>query len=136
MCIRDRAWSPRAAHQLLRKFKATEIPEIHPMVLACLTKFLSEAVSQNRPAYLVSKKHREDPALKAERQQPIASNEHRVTVDQLTPGMKLSRALKSHDGKEVLASDMELDQDLIWRLWQLSAVRPLNSAVVESDSEV
>jgi hypothetical protein len=61
---------------------------------------------------------------------PVDENERRISMSELTPGMQLSRPIVAMDGKEILSSDIKLDEDLIWRLWQLSAIRPLNAPVI------
>ena len=57
-------------------------------------------------------------------------DEEKVKISSLTDGMKLSKPLKSFDGKEILEADLTLDNDLIWRIWQLSSICPLNSPMV------
>lgn len=42
----------------------------------------------------------------------------------LEPGMRVAKPVLSWDGKVVLPSNTVLDADLIWRLWETSALRP------------
>jgi len=134
ICYQSGHWNPRAAHYLMRKCKNGEMAGIPPSVLACIIKLLSEAIAARQLSMLVNKAARSDPALKEEarrvREDPVAQNEEKISMDKLLPGMRLSRPIRTYDGRLVLAEDLILDQDLIWRLWQLSAVRPLNAPVV------
>ena len=56
--------------------------------------------------------------------------EERIKISSLSSGMTLSRPLKSFDGREILEAELRLDDDLIWRIWQLSSICPLNSPVI------
>ena len=84
--------------------------------------------------FLVDKNLREDPTLLAKareiREARVNDNEKKVPLAGLLPGMTLSRPLLSFDGREILPSNLSLDQDLIWRIWQLAALRPLNAPLV------
>ena len=57
-------------------------------------------------------------------------SELRVALSSLRPGMRLSQPVLAFDGRMILDSDLKLDPDLIWRLWELAAKRPLNSPVI------
>ena len=94
-------------------------------------KILSEAIAANSKAYLLPRATRENPALLEQaRNVELNENEQRVPLPALAPGMRLSRALVAFDGREILASNIKLDEDLIWRIWQLAALRPLNAPVI------
>ena len=69
-------------------------------------------------------------AARRTREQQIESNETKVAIESLQPGMKLTRPIFSFDGRKVLSGNLVLDHDLIWRIWQLSALRPLNGPLV------
>jgi hypothetical protein len=125
-------WSPRAAYYLMRKFKSGSCNDIHPLMLAVVMKYVSEALAASPPSFLLTKSVRENPALQAEAGEPIREGETKVPLDSLAPGMRLSRPLKAFDGRQILSEDLVLDEDLIFRIWQLAAVRPLNSAIVVS----
>ncbi len=133
VCFHSGCWNPHAAYSLLRKFKSGKIKDTHPAVLACVIKLLSEAISAS-PALILSKKDRLNPALVAEaariENQSVGAHEVKVPISKLAPGMRLTRPLVAYDGTEILSSDLLLDQDLIWRIWQLSAIRPLNGPAV------
>jgi len=134
LCYQSGHWNPRAAHSLLRRIGSGRLRDLHPAVTCCLAKFLSEALAKSNPAYLIRKDIRENPELvqkaRDNREQPVADNETKVSIDRLLPGMKLSQPLYAFDGKQLLEEDLTLDQDLIWRIWQLSALRPINAPVI------
>lgn len=134
LCFQSGHWNPRAAYSLLKRIKAGRYRDAHPAVLCCLAKFLSEALSESPPAHLLPKRIREDATLKdraREREStPIALDEQRVALSNLAPGMRLAQPLVAFDGRHLLDGDLVLDQDLIWRIWQLSAVRPITGSVV------
>jgi len=135
VCFHSNCWDPRGAFKLMQKVKSGELTEIHPAILCCMIKFLSEKLAAvDSSKLLLSKKIAGDPELrrKAEelKNQTVEDDEEKISLNSLTPGMKLSRPIFAFDGREILSGDLILDQDLIWRIWQLSAIRPLNSTVV------
>ncbi len=138
VCFHNGFWNPRGAYSLLRRMKAGKVKEIHPAVLACATKFVAEAISSS-PTVILPHRVRNNPELQAEAKRlaemELPPNEVRVPLTQLRPGMRLSRSLVTFDGRELLSHDILLDQDLIWRIWQLSAVRPINGPVIVFASE-
>lgn len=134
VCWQSGYWNPHAACRFLRGVKAGKLSEIHPAVLCCVVKILSEAVVSTSPRFLLDRRVSSDPLLlekaKQLREQQPEQSEEKVPITALAPGMKLSRPLFSFDGKQVLDADLILDQDLIWRIWQLSAIRPLNAPLI------
>ncbi len=139
ICFNAGNWNPRAAYGLIRRIKSGKLRDFHPAVLCCLVKLLCEAVTVSPPAYLLSKAIRDNPMLKdaakINREQVINNNESKVSLSALAPGMKLSKPLFAFDGRKILSEDLILDEDLILRIWQLSALRPLNSPVVVLNKE-
>ena len=138
-CWQTNYFSPRAAYKLMSMAKSGELSEMHPAALCCIIKVLAEAITSNTQVLLIPKELRSDPELlqaaKEARETVIRSDEERVEISALTPGMKLSRPLVTFDGRELLEGDLTLDQDLIWRIWQLSLVRPLNAPHVITKSD-
>lgn len=53
-----------------------------------------------------------------------------IELFDLQPGMRLARPVIALDGRLILTANVALDEDLIWRLWQLTTVRPLKTALV------
>lgn len=134
VCFHGTYWDSRAAYNLLRKFKDAKITELHPAVCCVLIKLLSETIAANPSTSLLPKKLR-DNAVRMQkarkiREEPAEDGERRVDLNELAPGMKLSKPLYSFDGRQILEEDLTLDQDLVWRIWQLSAIRPLNPAKI------
>jgi len=52
-----------------------------------------------------------------------------IRLSELTPGMRLARPLATLDGKVILQADTLLDQETLFNLWQLCAVRALDARV-------
>ena len=132
ICFNAGCWDPHAAYALLRRLKSGKVREIHPASLACAIKVLSEAISSN-PKVMLSRKNRVNPALQQVARETatlqVGPHERRVAIDQLTPGMRLTRPVLTFDGKRVLTENILLDEDLIWRIWQLAAIRPINGPI-------
>jgi len=63
-----------------------------------------------------------------------ASDVTAVDVYQLQPKMRLARPLLTQDGKIVVPVATALDQDLIQRVQQLAAIRPLQTPLIVSSS--
>ena len=99
-----------------------------------MVKIIAESLSSRTPIVSLRKDLRFNKEflafIRAEQKKPVAPGEQRVQLASLTPGMRLSQPLRSLDGKEILSPDLTLDEDLIWRLWQLAAIRPLYHPVV------
>ena len=140
ICYHSGTWNSRSAYHLMKRFKAGSLQEIHPTVWGCIIKFLSEAIVAKQSAFLLPKHVREDEELleraRGNKEDPVEDFEAKVPLAVLKPGMKLSRPLFAFDGKKILPDDLILDNDLIWRIWQLSAVRPLNSPVIVRNDEL
>ena len=138
-CWQSNHFNPRSAYKLMAMAKDGELSEIHPAVLCCIIKMLAEAIASSTQFLLIPQKVRKDPALidarRRARETVIEEGEKRVEISDLTPGMRLSRPLITFDGRAILEEDLVLDQDLIWRIWQLSLVRPLNSPLVVAEPE-
>jgi hypothetical protein len=135
VCFHSGFWDPFAANKLLHAIKSGQLGEIAPRTLSCLTKFLAEAVAAKKPAFLIAPAARNISKTEADLGTELEENETAVELPQLEPGMQLSRPLMTIDGKELLSSDLKLDQDLIWRLWQLASVRPLITPRVFKDEK-
>lgn len=137
-CARRGHFSPRSAYDFMRRIRLGLLKDIHPQVLGCVVKILSEAITASAIKLVLPKKVRrnKDLALLAKEyaEQEIRGDEIRVAISSLSPGMKLSRPIRAYDGKLILSGDLTLDQDLIWRIWQLSAIRPLNDPLVVKTS--
>jgi len=134
VCFHSGYWDPHAASSLLRKLRSGNFTEYDPRVVTCIVRLLVEAIEAKRPAHLVPKTLRHDPALKENAKQTregrVSSHETKVSISSLKPGMRLSRPLIAYDGRLILSPDLTLDEDLIWRLWRLACIKPLNTPLV------
>ncbi len=135
-CAKRGYFEPELAYDFLRRIRRGVYSRLHPLVLSCLVKVLAEAVVATALGLAMPKKRRNDPKLKQAAQdyadQKVGPDEIKVAIQALSPGMRLSRPIQAYDGKEILSKGLVLDQDLIWRIWQLSAIRPLNAPLVVS----
>ena len=132
-CFAPGFFSASRASQLLRMIRFGRLPNVQAPLLATTTRFLCEAIVSCPPGMVMPgrifkeyRKLRQEPVKKV----PLLKDEVEVSIQNLTPGMLLTRPLKTLDGASVLETEQRLDADLIWRLWQLTALRPVESAVV------
>jgi hypothetical protein len=134
-CWLTGSWDPNAANRLLKACQKGKITEIHPTVLICIIKILVEAIAQTPQRTLIPLKFLKNPEMMKEiekNQIPSIPGDHEklVSILSLSPGMVLSQPLKGIDGKTVLLEDVKLDEDLIWRIWSLSAVYALQNPLI------
>ncbi len=138
ICFYAGMWNPRAAYQLMRKLKSGFLKELPAPVWSALVKFLSEAIASRQSIFVIPRDVRMNENLMQDllaiRNTPVKPDQERIPVSELQPGMQLAQPLWTFDGKKLLSEKIVLDQDLVWRIWQLSAVRPLNSPVIVRDS--
>ncbi len=127
-------WNPVVAYHLIRYMQEPEAGVWPASFRVIIRKFLAEAttaVSQQLTTRGRIKKNRE---LQAEaqllKQMPDTEFEQKVRIASAVPGMKLTRALKTFDGKQLIDSSVTLDRDLLKRLWQLSSIRAINDPMV------
>lgn len=132
-------FQPVSAYCVLSRLKRDSYSYIHPLVLGILIKILAEAVTSEAAGIARTKKLTQIPQLveaASDIDEAIIRGEERnVALSNLEPGMRLKRPVTTYDGKVILNETMTLDQDLIWRLWQLSAVRPVQSKITVSQEE-
>jgi len=134
VCFQTGVWDSRRAYYLLKKFKTNNPYNFHPKVVCCAIKFLSEAILAKPLACLLPYAVRNDPELidaaYQTQHREVRTSEAKVPLTCLAPGMRLSKPLFAFDGRLVLSEGLIFDEDLIYRIWQLSALRPLNNPVV------
>jgi len=134
ICYQSGWWNPRHAYKVLQRLESGWFGDLPPQVATALAKIVAGAVSERPRSFIVPRRLRTDPRLlalaRAHREATLRSDEHRVELADLIPGMRLSRPVETFDGATVLEADLKLDHDLIWRLWRLSAIRPLNGPLV------
>lgn len=149
MCFRAGHWDPKGSNALMRKARSGDLRIIHPLVLACAVKFVCEAVTYLPKIFVLRQVEQQEaktmndvlsfdtPSANRQNAQainvdpPAHEEEQSVSITALQPGMRLSRSIKTHDGKELLRQGVLLDRDLIWRIWQLSSIRVLQTPRVE-----
>jgi hypothetical protein len=137
-CCTEGYFNPQKGYKLLREVKGGAFSDIDTSIAVAAVKFLSEAIvgappKMGMPAAILRDYRKRLAAGEIADTKP-APNEKRVPINKLSPGMKLSRPLCTFDGKEILESSLKLDEDLIMRVWQLTAIRPIESAIVTRDS--
>ncbi len=134
MCRTNGVWNPRGAYKLFNWIRDDQLRGFHPKVLGSIIKMLVEAIGSTTIAVMVPKHIRLDPELnvRADKVKNYVAGEHELTlpISALTPGMRLAQPICAFDGRTVLQPDLTLDHDLIWRIWQLSAIRPINQPLV------
>jgi DNA-binding response OmpR family regulator len=131
ICYASGAWNPNAAFHLIRHCKSGRLRDFHPYIMAAVIKTLCEAVAISKVIMIHrSKRQKMKEIEENERSQIIAQNEKKIEINDLAPGMRLARPLRSYDGSVILSPDLILDEDLIWRIWQLASIRPLASPVI------
>jgi hypothetical protein len=64
-----------------------------------------------------------------------AAQTRQVHLFDLIAGMRLAEPLIAHDGQLILPADTVFDQDIIQRIFQLAAVRPVYNPVVILQAE-
>lgn len=131
ICWQNGHWNPRAVNHLMHHFSAAEVPDIHPLVLGLTLKVLSEAVEGIGANLLKAQALKRNPALKVVPPVDFVTTpsltEEATPLSMLVPGMRTSRPVFTFDGRTILNRNTVLDEDIIWRIWQLAALRPVSS---------
>lgn len=130
-CWQNGHWNPRAVNHLMHHFSAAEVPDIHPVVLGLTLKILSEALEGIGANLLTAQALKRNPKLTivppVNFAESPSTTEEATPLSMLVPGMRTSRPVFTFDGRTILNRNTVLDEDLIWRLWQLAAMRPVSS---------
>lgn len=127
-CSQPLFWNNRNAQRILKAIRQGRFKLIHPAISCICIRLISEALACPISKRLVaSTRPLGNPKLEGS---IVVSEETLVDLPELEPGMILSRALTSENGKEILNHDIVLDEDLIARIWQLSGICPLEKAVI------
>lgn len=137
-CWGTGSWDPFGAHRTIRKLRIGVPVRVESAVVDGISRVLCEAggVRQSMGNVFIPEgvdvewenKKVDEAVEEAERLFP---GEKRVTVQysDLKPGMKLVRPVVSWDGRLILPANIELDEEMIYRIWQLSVIRPLRPPV-------
>lgn len=136
VCFQNGWWDPRHARRILDRLETGWVEDLQPALAVALTRIVTAAIADRPRGFVVPRHLRNDPALveraQAQRAAKPGAGESTVAFVDLEPGMRLARGVATFDGHPVLETDAVLDHDLIWRLWRLAAVRPLNGPVFVS----
>lgn len=130
VCFRAGFWNPRDGYQILYRFRGGSFSHYHPEAVSKIILLLSSLLREQKLRLLIPRKHCVDRKVwkaslqKANRAAPRA-DEQKIPVNELRSGMTLSRPLEALDGKVILDAGITLDSDLIFRIWELSAIRGL-----------
>ena len=114
-CWRTGTWNPLGAYRVIRELRDGSSIHVHPKVATIFARLLGDAVRAG---------------IKSNKKAEAESDESAVSIYNLSPGMRVAKPIESVDGIIVLADQVRLDGDLIWRLWQLSAIRPIDDEVL------
>ncbi|MCB0338621.1 MAG: hypothetical protein KDD53_03405, partial [Bdellovibrionales bacterium] len=122
-------WSPLRAYSLLKRIKRGDLKNIHPEALSRGLLLVTEAVNSDAALLLLPK----IPGLYRDKlkeirdclKMPTSEQETTKHITELQPGMTIACPILAFDGTVLLPSGYTLDHDLIMRLWQLTAVKPL-----------
>lgn len=137
-CWNQGYWNPMGAYRALRRIRTGEPINLGEKVPQLIGRALGEAVMQadiQRSVLfpvLVKMASSETTILASESEllsEALQQKHLYVPVSQLMPGMKLLSPIVTKDGQMVMSADITLDEDLIWRLWQLAAIRPVEPKV-------
>ena len=127
-CWRKGYWDPVGAYRVLTKLRKKEPIDFGDHVTPLLARTVGESVTHEAvktTVLLPTIRQRNEATFTP----PSDPDRHvrAVVISQLLPGMRLAWPLRARDGEILLDADIELDFDLIWRLWQLAALRPIES---------
>jgi hypothetical protein len=129
-CWQDCYWDSTRTYAIVRWIESNEGKNLDSDVVWEFMRFLVETLEATPPEHVVTKQKRkellESPPTKRNR----TSSENTLKISQLTPGMRLAKPLLTFDGKPVLDNDIHLDHNLIWRIWRLCSLYPLEPAHV------
>jgi len=132
-------WNQHGAHRAIRGLRRGIPFNFDPRIAFPAVRVMGEAVCSFTTAQTFRAAfYKEQPDKEAERGQAEKEaeelfgfeNQRSVSLGELKPGMLLARPIVTQDGRVVLKANLELTFDIIWRLWQLAALRPLKGPAV------
>lgn len=146
-CWGNGQWNPFGVYRCVRHLRSPSSMVSEPRVKGAMKRVLGESVTTHITVgnVFVSNDDLETPGVGGPR---TGAGSGRVTagppgrvadtktirsvtvqIADLTPGMRLAQPLTAVDGKVVLQAETRLNQEIVYRLWQLAAVRALNKRV-------
>lgn len=133
-CWKDGSWDPYGAHRALRMLWRGEPYTFDKSVLASMNRIITEAAASRQllagfpqvQQEISDTNRREVESATREAEELFAGKEFlSLKLSDLRPGMRLARPIQSFDGKLILQANIFLDQEMIWRLWQLAIIKAL-----------
>lgn len=129
-CWNDFYWDSTPTYAIVRWIESSEGKNLDIDVVWEFMRFLVETLEATPPLHVITKEKRKDLQKTTPAKQTHKSGENRLKISQLTPGMRLAKPLLTFDGKHVLDKDIHLDHNLIWRIWRLSSLYPLEPVLI------
>jgi hypothetical protein len=129
-CWQDKNWNPRGAHAFLHEIGSSAATRFESEALAICLKMVCETIETRGAGY--TRKYCGFPPAPPPNStiQPIGEV---FPLSQVLPGMTSNYPITTFDGKEVVPPNTPLDSDMIWRLWRLNALRPVNPIWIKKD---
>lgn len=139
-CWKSGEWSPNGAHRIIREFRHQSRFNIDAQLVSGMVRLLTEAScarhAWKRPSeqrrrraamemnkVLVAEARKEAEELFSDR--PFSA----IDLSDIRAGMRLARPFLTLEGRLVLRANVQLDESLIWGIWQLSTVAPLEKCI-------
>jgi len=129
-CWHDHYWDSTPTYAIVRWIESSEGKNLDSDVVWAFMRFLVETLEATPPQYVITKEKRKELLKSTPAKQNNAHGENRLKISQLTPGMRLAKPLLTYDGKQVLDNDIHLDHNLIWRIWRLASLYPLEPVLI------
>jgi hypothetical protein len=129
-CWQDCYWDSTGIYAIIRWIESDAGKNIDSDVVWESMRFLAETLEATPPEHVVTKQKRRELLESPPTKRNETNNENTLRISQLTPGMRLAKPLLTFDGKPVLDNDINLDHNLIWRIWRLSSLYPLEPAQI------
>lgn len=145
-CWGNGAWSPQGAYRAIRFFRNGSLGITDKKVKSSIIRAMGEAVtmhvtvgnsflshlddSLDAASQAVKKLVEEASTLAKNRAAKEGAQTKEVNIAELTPGMLLLGPVLAKDGRVVLQPNILLDENIVFDLWQLAAVRALELRVV------
>lgn len=133
-CWNIGAWNQHGAYRSFTRLMDGSFPIKRHEITHSLIKLLIETAEGNIPRKLVALELATNPALIALAAVPhsleLLPGEERVALSQLQPGMTLAHPLITFDGRTLADTGVLLDDDMIWRIWSLAVIHPINTPLI------
>jgi hypothetical protein len=138
-CWQGNYWDSSPGYAVIRWIENSMDKNFNPAVVWECARFLAEAFEATPVEQVVTKqqrreynKHKGSSAGDRSGDSTLRVDKNVHKISQLLPGMRLAEPLKTFDGRHILDSSVCLDRDIIWRLWRLSALYPIEPVEIMS----